>query len=385
MSRHLHLALALDGAGWHPASWRDPSVDPQRLLDPRWWVEVVRQAQAGLFDLVTIEDTLGLQSEGYTGPDQRTDQVRGRFDAVLLAARIAPLTQHIGIVPTAVVTHTEPFHVSKALATLDYVSTGRAGWRVRVTAQQAEAALFGRRTFPPFGPDTLGTIGADLFDEAADAVEVARRLWDSWEDDAVIKDAATGRFIDRDKLHYIDFVGKHFSVKGPSIVPRPPQGQLPVTVLAHGPLPYAFAARQADVVFTTPQDDDHLRVVQAELGTELAVAGRPESELQHWADVLVVLADTAQAARDRKERLDALAGAVLQSDARIFVGTPVELADLLEHWNASGLSGFRLRPATVPLDVPALVHGLVPELQRRDRFRTAYTATTLRGHLGLAR
>ena len=113
------------------------------------------------------------------------DRVRGRLDAVLIASRVAPLTRHIGLVPTAVVTHTEPFHLSKAIATLDYVSSGRAGIRVQVTASPEAARHFGRR-------DVTQTSGADLLAEAADYVEVLRRLWDSWEDDAEIRDVAIG-------------------------------------------------------------------------------------------------------------------------------------------------------------------------------------------------
>jgi alkanesulfonate monooxygenase SsuD/methylene tetrahydromethanopterin reductase-like flavin-dependent oxidoreductase (luciferase family) len=127
-------------------------------------------------------------------------------------------------VPTAITTHTEPFHLSKAIATLDYVSSGRAGIRVQVAVRADTAIHFGRREIPPLGadrltdPDTQRLI-AGHFDEAADYVEVLRRLWDSWEDDAEIRDLVTGRFIDRDKLHYIDFEGRWFSVKGPSITP----------------------------------------------------------------------------------------------------------------------------------------------------------------------
>src|SRR4029079_19235500 len=157
----------------------------------------------------------------------------GRPDAVLAASRVAPVTHHIGLIPVVTVTHTEPFHVSKAIATLDFVSQGRAGWQVRVAGTPHEAELFGRRD--------VGAV--DLFDEASDAVEVARRLWDSWEDEAAIRDRSTGRFVDRDKLHYIDLVGKYFSVKGPSITPRPPQGQPVVTALAHQIPVYEFAAR----------------------------------------------------------------------------------------------------------------------------------------------
>ena len=126
-SPDVHLAVALDGAGWHPAAWREPQARPGELLSARYWTDLVQQAEHGLLDFVTIEDGFGLQSTSYTGLDGRTDQVRGRLDAVLIAARVAPLTRHIGLVPTAVVTHTEPFHISKAIATLDYVSTGRAG------------------------------------------------------------------------------------------------------------------------------------------------------------------------------------------------------------------------------------------------------------------
>lgn len=146
----LHLAVALDGAGWHPAAWREPGARPGELLAPRYWTDVVQLAESGLLDFVTIEDSLGMQSARYADADPRTDQVRGRLDAVLLAARVAPLTSRIGLIPTAVVTHTEPFHISKAIATLDYVSNGRAGLRVQVSARQRDAALFGRREMPPF-------------------------------------------------------------------------------------------------------------------------------------------------------------------------------------------------------------------------------------------
>ena len=224
MSAPLHLAVALDGTGWHPAAWREPGARPQGLFTAGYWVDLVTEAERGLLDFVTLEDSLGLQSSHLTEPDGRTDQVRGRLDAVLVAARVAPLTRHIGLVPTVVATHTEPFHISKAIATLDYVSAGRAGLRVQVSARQNEAAHFGRRTFPRLRFDDSGTpegreVIADLFEEAADYVEVVRRLWDSWEDDAEIRDVATGRFIDRDKLHYIDFEGRHFRVRGPSITP----------------------------------------------------------------------------------------------------------------------------------------------------------------------
>jgi alkanesulfonate monooxygenase SsuD/methylene tetrahydromethanopterin reductase-like flavin-dependent oxidoreductase (luciferase family) len=371
----LHLAVALDGAGWHPAAWREAA--PQ-IFSARHWAGLVAEAERGLLDFVTIEDALGLQSTRLDGPDERTDQVRGRFDAVLLAARLAPLTHSIGLVPTATTTHTEPFHVAIGITTLDHISGGRAGWRPQVSGRATEAAHFGRRTIPPLNRPLPADLSADpharaLFAEAADAVEVARRLWDSWEDDAEIRDEATGRFIDRDKLHYIDFTGPFFSVKGPSITPRSPQGQPVVTALAHARLPYEFAAGSADVVYVTPHSADQARSIVEEVR---GLSGT----LKIFADLVVFLgADAA----GRKARLDELDGAELVSDAAIFTGTVGELADLLLEWQRAGIEGFRLRPGAVPYDLERISRELTAELRGRGEFRDRYEAGTLRGLLGL--
>ncbi|MFF4085525.1 LLM class flavin-dependent oxidoreductase [Streptomyces nigra] len=380
----LHLGVALDGTGWHPASWREPVSRPRDLFTAAYWTDLITEAERGLLDLVTTEDGLGLQSSHFLDPDGRTDQVRGRLDAVLIASRVAPLTQHIGLVPTVVATHTEPFHISKAIATLDYVSSGRAGLRVQITARPNEAAHFGRRTLGRI--DRYDTPAVhELFDEAADHVEVVRRLWDSWEDDAEVRDTATGRFIDRDKLHYIDFEGRHFSVKGPSITPRPPQGQPIVSALAHETVPYRLVARSADIGYVTPHDTDGARAIVAEVRAEQRAAGRADEPLHIFGDLVVFLDDDPAAARARQERLDTLAGEPYTSDALIFAGSPAELADLLQEFQTAGLTGFRLRPAVAGHDLPAITRGLVPELQRRGAFRRAYEADTLRGLLGLAR
>jgi alkanesulfonate monooxygenase SsuD/methylene tetrahydromethanopterin reductase-like flavin-dependent oxidoreductase (luciferase family) len=285
------------------------------------WIAQVRQADEAGIDFVTFDDTFGRH-----GPD-----------AVLVASRVAPLTRHVGLIPVATTTHTEPFHLSTALATLDWVSRGRAGWQVRVSGDPAEAALLGRRA--PLLAD-------ELIAEAADAVEVVRRLWDSWEDDAIIKDAATGRYIDRNKLHYIDFAGEHFSVKGPSIVPRPPQGQPVVAALAHGP--QVWDNVDADIFFVTPADaDDAARKVRTIL---------PEKKI--FADIKV--------------------GGHVPTDAATFNGTPIQLADLIQNWwVVSGVDGFRLRVSEV-----SDVSDLVVELRRRGLFEPS-SSRTLRDRLGL--
>jgi alkanesulfonate monooxygenase SsuD/methylene tetrahydromethanopterin reductase-like flavin-dependent oxidoreductase (luciferase family) len=385
-----HLAVALDGAGWHPAAWREPDARPDELLSAAYWVDLVQEAERGLLDLVTFEDGLGLQSSSRWAPDERTDQVRGRLDAVQVAARVAPLTRHVGLVPTAVVTHTEPFHLSKAVATLDYVSTGRAGVRVKVGGSPAEAAHFGRRSFPSLrgadrdDPEAQAAL-RELFDEAADYVEVLRRLWDSWEDDAEIRDVATGRFVDRAKLHYIDFEGRFFSVKGPSITPRPPQGQPVVAALAHQPIPYQLVAGSTDLGFVTPRDAEDAAAIVGEIRTAQQAAGRAGETVHVFGDLVVFLDEDRGAAEARKRRLDDAAGAAYRSDATVFTGSAAQLADLLADWSAAGLTGFRLRPGALPHDLRRITGALVPELQRRGLFRTAYEAGTLRGLLGLPR
>jgi alkanesulfonate monooxygenase SsuD/methylene tetrahydromethanopterin reductase-like flavin-dependent oxidoreductase (luciferase family) len=386
----LHLAVALDGAGWHPAAWRDSAARPSELFAAGYWADLVTEAERGLLDFVTFEDTLGLQSSRFEGPDDRTDQVRGRLDAVLLAARLAPLTSRIGLVPTTNVTHTEPFHVSIGIASLDYASQGRAGWRPQISGRASDAYHFGRRPVPGLSLKVLGTpegkaLVAELFGEAADAVEVVRRLWDSWEDDAEIRDAATGRFLDRDKVHYIDFEGPHFSVRGPSITPRPPQGQPLVTALAHDVLPYEFAARSTDVVYITPHSRTEAVTSIGQVREAQAAVGRTGEPLKVFADLIVFLDHEPGAAAARKSRLDELDRAELASDAEIFTGTPGELAELLLDWRETGIDGFRLRPGVLPHDLTGITRGLVPRLQRREAFRTGYQAATLRGHLGLPR
>ena len=380
LPRHVHLAVSLDGAGYHPASWRDPSSRPAELFSAGYWVDQVRRAEHGLLDFVSFDDEFGIQSGRRREVDTHTDQVRGRLDAVLLASRVAPATQRIGLLPVATTTYPEPFHIASAVSTLDWVSKGRGGWQPRVSGRPSDAELVGVRPAPD--PET-GL--RDLFDEAADAVEVVRRLWDSWEDDAIIKDVATGRFVDRDKLHYIDFDGRFFSVKGPSIVPRPPQGQPIVAVLAHQPIPFEFAARSGDVVFVTPADtDDVARWIAAVRGAEAAV-GRSGEPLRLFADLVVYLADSPGAAAARKAALDERAGFEHRSDAMSFTGTADELADLVVAWHDLGVEGFRLRPAVNGLDLGAIVDELVPRLQRREVFRRVYPSETLRERLGLAR
>ncbi|MEX2985188.1 LLM class flavin-dependent oxidoreductase [Streptomyces sp. C36] len=329
-TRPLHLAVALDRPGAHDAG---PYVRAARL------------AERGRLDFVTLGDSFAPPRRG-----------AGRPDAVAALARVAPATERIGLVPTVTTTHTEPFHVSSALSTLDWVSRGRAGWNVAVSTDEAEARHFGRRPAPT---------ARAAWREAEAVADVVARLWDSWEDDAEIRDAATGRFIDRDKLHHVDFQGPGFSVRGPSIVPRPPQGRPVIAVEATAEPSRETAARHADVVFVRAEHAGDARRVRA-VRDDLRRRARDHGRDVAGAGRIVVLASLPVA-------LYAAADAVA-------------LADLVGDWYADGVAdGFHFRPRDLDRDLALLVDGTVPVLQHRGLLRAFYPGGTLREHLCLPR
>ena len=379
----LRLGVALEGAGWHPAAWREQSSRPNDLFTPQYWVDIVQRADAGGIDFATIEDSFALQSSLPFGPDERADEVRGRLDALLIASRVAPVTRRIGLIPTVTTTHTEPFHISKAVATLDYTSLGRAGWQPKVSGRGDEARHFGRRDVPAFedlsDPRVHQAIST-LFAEAEDVVDVVRRLWDSWEDDAEIRDAATDRFLDAEKVHTVDFDGQWFSVRGPSITPRSPQGQPVIAALAHAEVAYRFAAASADLVFVTPQRLAEAAGILADVRAAETAVGREGEPLRVYADIVVFL-DGGEPAAARRERLDGL-GRLLVSDTRIFTGSTAALADEIAALGELGYAGVRLRPGVITDDLPRIADQLVPELRRRELLADS-DATSLRGLLGL--
>lgn len=359
----MHLAVELTAAGRHPAAAVWAGLDPAVLLSAAHHAGLVRTAARRGLDLALLNP---FHPDG--GP---------LLDAVAVAARIAPVVPGIGLVPTATVTHTEPFHVSKSIATLDIVSSGRAGWEPAVSRTQAEADLFGRKAAAP----------ADvLWREAADAIEVVVRLWDSWEDDAVIRDTATGRYVDRDKLHYIDFRGEFFSVKGPSITPRPPQGHPLVVLRADEEEALPVAARWADVVRIAAPDLPSAALARQGIRSAVAAEGRDPDGVTVLLDVEVHLAaDRARARRDLAE-LDAFAGAELPASSVRVLGPPADLADLVGSAVRLGAAdGITLVPLVLPSDLDAVAEQAVPLLAGRGLLRTGRAGGSLRSRFGLSR
>ena len=335
------LAIELDGAGWDGGDFGSLS-------------EAVLAAESAGFHAATFTDA----------------PVPGRTNALQRAAFAGPVTRTIALVPEVDTVYTEPFHVSTQLASLDYVSGGRAGW-IATAAEAPEAAAVGRSS----------VVGAGLAQEAAASVEVSRRLWDSWEDDAVIRDVATGRYIDVDKLHYVDFetpanfAGPAYSVKGPSIIPRPLQGQLPVLAAASLVGPGQIPEDAVDAVLVTAPTPELLaaevRDVRERLGASVAVV----------AELDVVLDSRGQAAA---ERVAGSNQAGFDGGRARYVGSAAGLADLLAELLKEA-DGVRLRPASLALELDELSRLVLPELRRRGALRPLVQDGTFRDVLGLAR
>lgn len=369
-TRTLHLAVDLTDAGAHPAAWRTLGSQARQLFDADRLQDLVSTAQRGTVDLVLFDDAFSLQ------PGRRGG-VQGRLDAALVAARLAPRSEGVGLVPTVTTTHTEPFHVSKALATIDHASHGRAGWQVAVSTGADDAAHVGRRQAPDV---------AAAWSEAAEAIDVVSRLWDSWEDDAEIREVETGRFVDRDKLHYVDHDGVHFAVKGPSITPRPPQGHPVVVVRVDSDAALAVAAEHADVVRVRATTLEEARALREQVRSAAADHGRDPDDVIVLVDLYAVIGPDRASAQARLDLLEGLAGVSWDTDSYTHVGTDRDLAVTAEEWFLAGAAdGFTVRPSSLQTDLVALVDGVVPLLRRAGIYRTEYTGSTLRDSLGLAR
>ena len=375
----MRLAVALDGAGWHPAAWREPRARPAELFTARYWTDVIAEAERGLLDFVTIEDGFSVQSS-------RADRGGpGRLDAVLIAARVAPLTRHIGLIPTVIVTHTEPFHVSKAIATLDYASNGRAGVRVRVSASPQEAATSAaasragpagprdpavRQLTPAVrrggrlrrgGPAAVGQLGGRRRDPRRRHRPVHRP---------------------RTSCTTSTSPGGYFSVKGPSITPRPPQGQPIVAALGHaaGAVP---AHRQ--VGRRRLRDAARRRPRPRHRGRDPRCAGRRRPG-RVFADLVVFLGPTARRPRPSARRAwTSSRGTRTPATRPSSPARPRSWPTCCWTGSRPACPGFRLRPGAIPDDLEAITRDAGARTAAPRRVPHRYEAGTLRGLLGLRR
>ncbi|MFB7913279.1 LLM class flavin-dependent oxidoreductase [Streptomyces sp. NPDC056061] len=434
--RTLRLGAFLVAPGYHIASWRHPHAHADGGLDFGHYRDLVRTAERGLFDMVFLSDGVGIRIP-FRDADELSRQGRiVQFEPLTLLSALAVHTTHIGLAATASTSYNEPFNLARKFASLDHLSAGRAGWNVVTSVTDAEARNFNLDRQADH---------ASRYHRAREFMEVVTGLWDSWDDDAFVYDKESGRFFDPEKLHVLGHEGEHFKVRGPLNVARPPQGHPVIVQAGASPDGQDFAARWAEVVFTAAQDIDQARTFYRGIKEQVADHGRDPDQVKVLPGIFPVVGRTRAEAEDKyavlQELVDPVVGLgllkLLLGDVdisghpvdgplpelprtegstsrqqlvyekarregltirelyrsisggrghRIVIGTPETLADELEEWFTTGAAdGFNIMPAVLPDGLDDFVGLVVPELQRRGLFRTAYEGTTLRENLGLPR
>lgn len=427
--RQLHLNAFLFGAGHHGAAWRRPDSPVEDLGEISYWEGLARTAERGLFDAVFFADGHSVDDVA-SGP-------RWFLEPLTALSAMARATERIGLVCTISSTFFTPFHAARMLASLDHISGGRAGWNVVTSMFDAEARNHGLQAMPP---------RQQRYARAAEFVEVAHRLWDSWADDAVVADR-DGAYADPASLRPVRHSGEHFMVDGPLTVPRAPQGR-PVLFQAGASGPGRdLAARYAEAIYAVAYDRSAAQEYYTDVKARIGAAGRDPAAVAVMPGLVAYVGSTEQEARAQQAAVDALLpteqslaqlSTFIQQDCsgwdldapvpqlpplerfrgpqgryatilRIIeverptvrqllgslaaggghctmVGTPESIADQIEQWFRSGAAdGFNLMPPILPESLDNFVDHVVPVLQQRGLFRTEYTSGTLRGHLGLNR
>lgn len=428
----LHLNLFIYPGGHHEAAWRHPDSAPDRVLDIGYYQDLARAAEAAKLDAVFFADGPALA-------DNIRYASRFRLEPFTWMSAIAAVTERIGLIGTASTTYSEPYNLARLFASLDHLSKGRAGWNIVTTGAPNAAQNFGLEEHP---------VHAERYARAEEFVEVVTKLWDSWEDEAFVADPASGVFADTDRIHAIDHVGPHFSVAGPLNTARSPQGR-PVYVQAGSSEDgRAFAAHWAEAIFTAHQTLGSARAFYADVKSRAARLGRNPRQLKILPGISPVIGSTTREAEELHDRLNhltqpaysldvlrRLTGADLSSydlddpfprevvdssgergassrsqlvldivdreqptirqlmhrlagarGHRVVVGTPEHVADEIQTWHEGGAAdGFNVMPPWLTGGFEVFVEEVVPILRRRGLFRTEYTGSTLREHLGLDR
>jgi len=432
--RKIRLGAFLPGAGHHAAAWRHPDAQADGGINIGHYKRIAQTAERGLFDTIFLAD--GLAAGFGAGAESGKQAYGGSFEPVTLFSALSVVTERIGFVATASTTYEDPFILARKFASLDHISAGRAGWNVVTTGSSAAAGNFGLTSHP---------VHADRYDRAREFVDVVKGLWDSWEDDAFTRDKASGQFFDPAKRHELRHAGKHFAVRGPLNVPRPPQGHPVVVQAGSSETGKEFAAETAEVIFTAQQTLEEAQAFYRDVKGRLAKYGRRPEQLLIMPGVFPVIGRTEEEAQEKYERLQSLilpeVGIALLSglsggidlsgydvDGPVpelpetenmksrqalmldiarkhnftirqlylwvagarghwtIVGSVEHIADQLQAWfENEAADGFNVMPPWLPGGLDDFVELLVPELQRRGLFRTAYEGHTLRENLGLAR
>ena len=433
MTRYAHLNLFVAGFGYHEAAWKVSPKGSQGLLGLDHFVEVAQIAERGVFDSIFLADSPGVAEF------RPRFMAQSGFDPIDLLAALIPATTHLGLMATASTTYSSPWDLARRFATLDHLSKGRAGWNIVTTGNPAAAPNFADRPHPPH---------ADRYERAREFVEVVLKVWDGWEDDAVVASPESGQWADRARLHPPHHRGAHYSVAGILPIPRSPQGYPILAQAGSSDEGIDLAGRFADVVFT-PQSSIADGIAFRDRVRATAVRhGRASDDVRTLPGLSFVLGSTDDEARAAWDQLEAASSEAFRllnlghiagvpealvaevdpdgpfpyelfesatgktfADAVVtaarrgnltfrqtarkfstlpgglhFTGTPHALAELItEWWNAGAADGFTLQPLRLPLDVQLFTDHVVPLLQARGVTRREYCAGTLRDQLGLPR
>ena len=371
----MHLLVSLASHGWHPAAWRVADVPGFAGAEP--FRAMARLAERGGVDAVLVGPPSAPRALRESG---RLDGIR--MDPLPLLGTLIGATDRIGLCAWWPGDVAEPFHVARVFATLDHLSLGRTGWITGLEGAEERGERYRYAKFPDSEADQAARLG--------ELIDVARQLWDSWEDQGFVVDQASGTFADPEHVHPIDHAGRFFTVRGPLNVPRPVQGQ-PVIIhrdMPEGPM-QSVAAISAELVLAECATMTMAEAVtrRRDWQTLAQQHGRDPEALRFIVRIMPILAGTEEAALARAAELDRLAdGASPPENVVRFVGTPERFADWLAQWRAAGAcDGFDILPAVMPLDLAMVVEQVVPLLRRRDLRPAGYEQASLRGHLGLQR
>lgn len=292
----MHLGAFVHETGQHVAAWRHPHAHAESGTDLSLMVDVARTAERGKFDLLFLADGAAVNLLGAPEARARMGKVV-KFEPITLLSALAAVTDHLGLVATASTTYAEPYTLARQFASLDQISGGRAGWNIVTSNNESEALNYGRATHPAHG---------ERYDRAVEFVDVVRGLWDSWEDDAFIRDKASGIYFDPAKMHVLNHHGKHFSVRGPLNVARSPQGRPVLVQAGASETGRNVAAQVAELVFTAQTTFEQAKAFYTDLIARLPRFGRSREAVRIMPGLYPVVGRTAAEAQAKFDDLQSL-------------------------------------------------------------------------------
>ena len=286
MTRQLKLGAFLMAGGHHVAAWRHPETPAEAGLDLRHYKRLAQIAEAAKFDTLFVADSVAAPRDEIASRMARSVY----FEPLTLLSALSAVTEHIGLIATATTSYNEPYHVARKFASLDHLSGGRAGWNLVTSDNAAEAQNFGRDQHISH---------AERYSRAREFHQVVTGLWDSWEDDAFIRDKASGAYYDPAKVHVLNHQGEHFRVKGPLNVARSPQGQPVIVQAGSSEIGRDLAAQTAEVVFTAQTSLANAQAFYADLKGRLSQYGRHPDSLKIMPGMFVVVGATEAQAQEK--------------------------------------------------------------------------------------